>query len=64
MATSTVAGRGDLVVGNVDLESGDTREGARRGADFGREVGQGGDVVAEQGAHVGEAVTGELHPVP
>ena len=66
MATSTlgmVAGRQDVVVGDVDLEGRDPRQGARRGPDLGREVRQRGQVVAEQRRGVGEAVTGELHPV-
>ena len=45
-----VARRGDLVVGDVDLERGDAGEGAGRRPDLGREVRQRGEVVAEHGA--------------
>ena len=58
-----VAGRGDVVIGDVDLERGDTREGACRRADLGRVLRQRHDVVADQRRHAGEAVAGELHAV-
>ncbi len=58
-----VAGRGDLVVGDVDLECRDAVDRAGRSPDLGGEVGQRRQVVAERRAHRGEAVTGELHPV-
>ena len=58
-----VARRGDLVVGDVDLERRHAVDGARGRADLGREVGKRRQVVAERGAHRGEAVAGELHPV-
>ena len=45
-----VARRGDVVVGDVDLEGRDAGERAGRGADLGRELGQRGEVVAEQRA--------------
>ena len=51
------------MVGEVDLEAGDAREGAGGGADLGREVGEGGEIVAEQGRLAREAVARELHPV-
>ena len=66
MATSTLGwspGRQDVVIGDVDLEGGDAGQGAGRGPDLGREVRQRGQVVAEQGGRVGEAVPGELHPI-
>src|SRR5206468_540575 len=34
-----------------------------RGADFGREVREGGDVVADEGGRVGELRAGQLHAV-
>ena len=58
-----VAGRGDLVVGDVHLEGRHPGEGAGRSADLGREVRQRGEVVPEQRAGAGEAVAGELHAV-
>ena len=58
-----VAGRGDVVVGDVDLEGGHAADRAGRGADLGREVGHRRQVVAEAGAHGGETAAGELHPV-
>ena len=66
MATSTLGaspGRGDVVVGDVDLEGRHPGQRAGRGPDLGREVGEGGQVVAEQGRRGGEAVAGELHAV-
>ena len=59
----SVAGREDLVVGDVDLEGGDAGEGARRRPDLGRIVGKRRQVVPEQRALVGETVAGDLHPV-
>ena len=58
-----VARRGDLVVADVDLERRDAGEGALGRPDLGRELGQGGQVVAEEGALGGETGTGELHAV-
>ena len=66
MATSTFGmspGVEDLVVGDVDLERRHAGDRAGGRPDLGREVGQRGEVVAEGGAHVGEAVPGELHAV-
>ena len=51
-----VAGREDVVVGDVDLERRDPGEGAGGCPDLGREVGQRREVVAEDGALVGESV--------
>ena len=58
-----VARREDVEVGDVDLEARHAGDRAGRGADLGREVRQRRQVVAEGGAHVGEAVAGELHAV-
>ena len=66
MATSTLGespGRRDVVVGDVDLEGRHAGQGAGRGPDLGREVGEGGQVVAEQGRRGGEPVAGQLHAV-
>ena len=66
MATSTSGaspGRGDVVVGDVDLEGRHAGDGAGGSPDLGREVGQGGQVVAEQRRRAGEPVAGELHAV-
>ena len=59
----TVAGREDVVVGEVQLERRDARQRARGSADLGREVGQRREVVAEGGGLGGEPVAGELHAV-
>src|SRR5205823_4858842 len=48
-----VAGRVDVVAGEVDLEPGHAGQRPGRGADLGGEVGQGADVVAENGRGVG-----------
>ena len=45
-----VARRGDVVVGDVDLEAGDAVHRAGWGADLGGELGQRRQVVAEQRA--------------
>ena len=58
-----VAGRVDLRGGEADLEAGDAGQRAGRGADLGREVRQGGDVVAEDGSRAGELRPGHLHAV-
>ena len=58
-----VAGRVDVFAGEVDLETGDAGERALRRADFGREVGERGDVVAHEGRRVGELRAGQLHAV-
>ena len=66
MATSTsgcVARRVDVGRAEADLEPADARQRARRRADLGREVGQGADVVAEDGGRPGELGPGELHAV-
>ena len=44
-----VPGREDVVVGNVDLEGGHPGHGPGRRPYLGREVRQGGQVVAEKG---------------
>ena len=66
IATSTVGaspGGDDGMVGEVQLERGHPWQGARRRADLGREVRQGGQAVAERGCLRGESVAGELHAV-
>jgi hypothetical protein len=59
-----VAGRGDVARGEVDLEARHAGEAAGWRADLGREVRQRGQVVAEDRGRIGEAPSGQLHPVP
>jgi hypothetical protein len=59
-----VAGREDVVVGEVELEARDARQRARRRPDFRRKVRESGEVVAQQGRLRGEPAAGQLHPVP
>ena len=59
-----VVARGeDVVVRDVDLERRDAGQGARRRPDFGREVRQRRQVVAEDGRTGRETVAGQLHTV-
>jgi hypothetical protein len=58
-----VAGGVNVVAGKVDLEPRHAGERAGRGADLGREVREGADVVAENGRGVGELGPGKLHAV-
>jgi len=58
-----IAGRVDVMAGEVKLKAGDAGESARGGANFGREVGEGADVVAEGGRGVGHLSADHLHPV-
>ena len=58
-----VAGREDVVVGEVELEPRDARQRAGRRTDLRREVGQRRDVVPEQRRLRGELRAGELHAV-
>ncbi len=58
-----VPGGQDVVVGYVDLESGHAGQGPGRGPDLGREVREGGQVVAKQGRGGRETVPGQLHAV-
>jgi hypothetical protein len=53
----------DVVVGEVQLEGADARQGARRRPDLGGEVGQRRQVVAERGRLTGETTAGQLHAV-
>ncbi|SHV15158.1 Uncharacterised protein [Mycobacteroides abscessus subsp. abscessus] len=53
----------DVVVGNLNLERGDTGQRALRGADLGRVIRLGCEVVAEDRSLGGESVSGELHTV-
>ena len=48
---------------DVDLERRDPSDGPGWRPDLGREVRHGREVVAEEGAHIGEPVPGELHAV-
>ena len=58
-----VARRVNVEAAEVDLEAGDASQSTDRGANLGGEVGQGADVVAEDGRGVGELGAGELHAV-
>ncbi len=51
------------MIGEVQLEAGHTGQRSGGCADLGGEVGKCCEVVAEDGCGVGEAVTGDLHPV-
>ena len=59
-----IAGREDVVVGEVELETGDARQRACRRPDLSRKIGVGGEVVPDQRRLGGEAAPRELHPVP
>lgn len=59
-----IAGGEDVVIGDLDLERRDTGQRALRRPDLGGKVRLGGQVVAERGGLVGEAIAGQLHPVP
>jgi hypothetical protein len=58
-----VARREDVSRREVDLEGGDTGDGAGGRPDLGREVRQRREIVAEDGGGVGEARAGQLHAV-
>ena len=58
-----VARRVDLVRREMELEAADAGERARRGANFGREIGESGEIVAVKGDGVGELAAGDLHAV-
>jgi hypothetical protein len=58
-----IARRVDLAAPEVDLEPGDTGQRPRGGADLGGVVGEGREVVSEQGGGVGELVARDLHAV-
>ena len=62
-AVGVVAGGEDVPIGNVHLEGGHAGDRSGRGANLGGEVGQGRQVVAEQGGGGGEPIPGELHPI-
>ena len=47
----------------MNLETADTGQRARRGANFGREVGERGEIVAEKSGRIGELAAGDLHAV-
>ena len=58
-----VAGRVDLRRREADLEAGHAGQGAGRGADLGRVVGQRADVVAEDCGRARELRAGQLHAI-
>ena len=58
-----VAGGVDRARAEIDLEGGDAEGRALRRADFGREIGEGGEVVAGQRGRQGELPAGQLHAV-
>ena len=58
-----VARRVDVVRGEMHLESADARKRAGRGANFGREVGKRGEIVAVQRDGIRELAAGDLHAV-
>jgi hypothetical protein len=58
-----VAGRQDVVVGEVDLETRDAWQRSRRSANLGREIGQGRQVVAEERRLGGETAARQLNPI-
>ena len=58
-----VAGRVDVVRRKMHLEAADARKRARRGANFSREIGKRGEVVAVQRDGIGELAAGDLHAV-
>jgi len=58
-----VAGRQDVMVGEVQLEGRHAGQGARGGPDLGGEVRQGREVIAEARGFLREPVAGQLHPV-
>src|SRR5262249_19135194 len=58
-----VAGGQDVVVGEVELEAGDTRQGAGRRADLGGEVRQRGKGVAGRRRLLGETIPRQLPAV-
>src|ERR1700756_790707 len=47
----------------MELVAADAGKSARRGANFGGEVGEGSDVVAVEGDGIGELAAGDLHAV-
>ena len=59
-----VAGGVDRDTGEADLKGGNAGKRACRGADLGRVVRKGADVVPEQGRRGRELRAGELHAVP
>ena len=58
-----VARRMNVVICDSDLETGNARQRAGRRPDLGREVGQRGQIVADQRRRVRELGAGELHAV-
>ena len=66
MATSTSSSSPAVVTSfgaEVDLKRGDAEGGAGRRPDFGREIGEGGEVVARQRGFEGELGPGDLHAI-
>ncbi len=62
-AVGVVSGCEDVPICDMDLEGGDTVDGPRGCADLGREVGERGEVVAEERRARCELRADELHPV-
>ena len=58
-----VAGGLDRGRAEIDLEGGDPEGRALRRADLGREIGEGGEIVAGQRGREGELAAGQLHAV-
>ena len=62
-ASGSSPGREHRLAAEVDLEGGNARDGADRGADFGRIIREGGDGVGNGDAGVGETFADDLHSV-
>ncbi len=58
-----VAGGEDLIAGKAELVAADAGQGTLRGPDLGGEIGEGGQVDAQEGGVVGELASGQLHAV-
>ena len=58
-----IAGREDVVVGEVELEARHSGQRASRSSDLGREIGERGEIVAEHRRLGGESAPCQLHPV-
>ena len=58
-----VAGGLDRGRAEIDLEGGDSEGRALRRADLGREIGEGGEIVAGERGREGELAAGQLHAV-
>src|SRR5207245_4243356 len=58
-----ISGRENLMGGEMELKAADPGDGAGRGADFRRIVGERSDVVAVERDGIGELAAGNLHAV-